>query len=125
MLGRPFVGAAALVLAVEAGNGEIDPPATFAHFLLESRPLDMVARRSVQRQNSVPVAVLAVRDVAVPSVPKLYSLLPTGPIQGLLLLGELNAESLQIPLHQLLHKQVLPLALLLGPFIDDMVVLLL
>ena len=75
----PVVGASAFVLAVESGDGEVDPPVLSLSLGLQSCPLDVVAWSSVEGQDSMFLMLLAVGDVlltvgdvAEPSVAELH-----------------------------------------------------
>lgn len=85
----------------------------------------MIPWSSMQGQNGVFQPMFAVRNVTIPPLTKIYSFLATGLIQSFLLLSEFNTKSLQISVYEFLDKEMLPLALLLRSFINDMVVLLL
>jgi hypothetical protein len=69
-----------------------------AHLRLESRPLHVVTRCPVQREDGVGGGP-AVGDVAVPSVSEVDLLSLPGLIVRLLLVGEFNAENLQISIN--------------------------
>ena len=50
----PVVAASSLVLSIEAWDGQVDPSTTISHLCLQTCPLEMVSRGSMQSQNIVP-----------------------------------------------------------------------